>query len=250
MIVRLLIPVFLFFALAVQATEPEAAFAAGNEAYAEGEYETAIEHYLAVAEHGKSVALHFNLGNAYFKTNQVPKAILHYERALRIDPSDADVKYNLKLANDRIKDKIEGLPELNITRWWKDFTLSIAVDGWAWLSIGFMVAAIVLLLIFFLSGIRPLRIFTFYLAIVLMLGSGFTYYQASQAKQLTESETEAIILSPRVDVKGSPSQSGINVFVIHEGTKVKVIQAQEDWVNIRIASGSEGWILRTDLEVI
>lgn len=252
MILRLFIPVFLLLSLTAlgQGNDPEATFTAASEAYAEGHYEQAIEKYLAVLEEGHSAALHFNLGNAYFKTNQVARAILHYERALRIDPSDADVKYNLKLANDRIKDKIEGLPELNISRWWKDFTLSLSVDAWAWISIATMAVAVVLLLLFFLSGIRALRVFAFYSSLLLLIAAGFTYYQASHAKQLNEAETEAIVMSPRVDVKGAPTQSGVNVFVIHEGTKVRVIREQDGWVNIRIASGNEGWILETDCEII
>lgn len=252
MILRFIIPIFLLLSLGMSGQDgnAEVTFNEAGKAYSEGEFEQAIEEYLQVLEMGESAALHFNLGNAYFKSNQVARAILHYERALRIDPSDADVKYNLKLANDRIKDKIEGLPELNISRWWKDFTLSISVDGWAWLSIAFMVVAVLLLLLFFLTSLRSLRVFAFYIALFLLISSAFSYYQAGQAQQLTEADTEAIIMTPRVDVKGAPTQSGVNVFVIHEGTKVRVIREQDGWVNIRIASGNEGWILESDCEII
>lgn len=250
---RAFISILLFMALPSFGQSPDegmAAFEAGNEAYADGNFEEAIDHYEKATEWGKSAALHFNLGNAYFKTNQVGRAILHYERSLLLDPNDADVQYNLKLANDRIKDKIEKLPELNITRWWKEFTLAISVNAWAWITVALMALAMIGLLLYFISGIRALRIIGFYTALLLLVGCAFSYYQTTHAQELTEAETEAIILSPRVDVKGAPTDSGMNVFVIHEGTKVQVLRQQEGWINIRIASGNEGWIPESDLVVI
>lgn len=225
-------------------------FETANQAYQNGEYEEAIATYQSLAEQGESTALFFNLGNAYFKTNQVGKAILYYERALQLSPSDPDIQYNLKLANDRIKDKIEKLPELNITRWWKTFTLSFGVDSWAWGAIGFMVVAVLLLLLFFVSATRSLRIFGFYAGLLFVLFSGFSLYQASRAQQMISAQASAVIMAPRVDVKGAPTDSGVNVFVIHEGTKVRVLGERDGWVNIRIASGGEGWIKEGDCTVI
>ncbi len=250
--VRLLFLLALLCSLGAFANDADVAekFQKANEAYEAGDFASAIEQYEALTTEGQSVALYYNLGNAYFKTNQVAKAILNYERALKLDPADTDIQYNLKLSNDRIKDNIERLPELNISRWWNTFTLSYSVDTWAWFAIGTMAIAAILFMIFLLSQIRGLRIFAFYTALLLLLFAGFGYYQASQAQTMIEANTEAIVLSPRVDVKGAPSNSGINVFVIHAGTKVQVMDERDGWVNIRIASGNEGWIPQTDCAVI
>lgn len=241
----------LFWSLAAVAdVDEQQLFEQANEAYESGEFQTAIQYYDSLTEFGQSTALYYNLGNAYFKTNQVAEAILYYERALKLNPNDPDIHYNLQLANERIKDNIEKLPELNIARWWSNFTLSLGVDLWGWLSIGLMIVAMVLMMVFLLAGRRGLRMFGFYTALVLILFSGFSYYQGAQARQMIEANTEAIVLSPRVDVKGAPTNTGINVFVIHEGTKVQVLGEREEWVHIRIASGNEGWILQSDLAII
>ena len=225
-------------------------FKSANNAYKNGNYEQAIAQYEALTEQGESPALYFNLANAYFKTNQVAESILNYERALQLSPSDPDIQYNLKLANDRIKDKIEKLPELNITRWWKTFTLSFGVDSWAWGAIVFMAIAVALLLLFFVATSRGLRMLGFYASLVFVLLSGFSLYQASRAQDMISAQTSAIIMVPRIDVKGAPTDSGVNVFVIHEGTKVRVLGERDGWINIRIASGGEGWIKENDCAVI
>lgn len=229
---------------------PLANFETANNAYKNGEYDQAIAQYKELAEQGESTALYFNLGNAYFKTNQVAKSILYYERALQLSPSDPDIHYNLKLANDRIKDKIEKLPELNITRWWKTFTTSFGVDSWAWGAIGLMAIATALLLLFFVATARGLRMFGFYAGLLFVLLAGFSFYQASRAQQMISAQTSAIIMAPRIDVKGAPTNSGVNVFVIHEGTKVLILGERDGWVNIRIASGGEGWIKENDCTTI
>jgi tetratricopeptide (TPR) repeat protein len=225
-------------------------FVKGNMLYEQGKFEEAITHFEKAAELAESAELYYNLGNAYFKTNQIPQAILNYERALKLTPNDTDLKYNLKLANTLIKDKIEKLPELNITQWWRGLTLSIPVDIWAWAAVGLMAAAILLLIIFFVSGIRGIRMLTFYTGILFILLSLVSYNRASAAQRIIEETTEAIIFSPKVDVKSSPTDDGVNVFILHEGSKVRILKEAGEWYNIRIASGGEGWIHQSKCERI
>lgn len=231
-------------------SQGQALFTQGNDAYAAGEFEKAADLYKAASAYGVSDALYFNLGNACFKTDQIGPAILNYERALRLNPSDPDITYNLSLANDRIKDRIEKLPELNITRWWKTFTRDTGTDTWAWLSVGFMVGSVVLFLLFLLSKTIAIRRMGLYASLFFFLITAFNYIQAQRAQHFSEEENEAIVMVPRVDVKGAPSDSGLNVFVIHEGTKVKVLELRDGWMNIRIASGNEGWIPAESGEII
>jgi tetratricopeptide (TPR) repeat protein len=245
---------FCFFGFGTSAfadlTESRDQFVKGNMLYEQGKFEEAITHFEKAAEHAESAELYYNLGNAYFKTNQIPQAILNYERALKLTPNDTDLQYNLKLANTLIKDKIEKLPELNLTQWWRGLTLSIPVDIWAWGAVGLMAGAVLLLIIFFVSGIRAIRMLTFYTGILLIILSIVSYNRADAAQSLIQATTEAIIFSPKVDVKSSPTDDGINVFILHEGSKVRILKESGEWYNIRIASGSEGWIHQSNLERI
>lgn len=225
-------------------------FVKGNMLYEQGQFEEAITHFEKATEIAESAELYYNLGNAYFKTNQIPQAILNYERALKLNPNDSDIQYNLKLANTLIKDKIEKLPELNITQWWRSLTLGFPVDVWAWAAVALMVGGVLLFMLFFVSGIRAIRMLTFYTGILFILLSLVSYNRAHAAQSLIQETTEAIIFSPKVDVKSSPTDDGINVFILHEGSKVRILKEAGEWYNIRIASGSEGWIHQSNCQRI
>jgi tetratricopeptide (TPR) repeat protein len=245
---------FFLFALSTSlladVAESRDQFIKGNMLYEKGDFEQAIDHYERAAEKSESAELYFNLGNAYFKTGQIPQAILNYERALKLNPADLDLQYNLKLANGLTKDKIEKLPELNITQWWRSFTLSIPVDTWAWLAVGFMISAVLLFILFMVFNPRALRMLSFYTGILFLILCFASYNRASAAQSIVQENTEAIIFAPKVDVKSSPASDGVNVFILHEGTKVRVLQTQGEWLNIRISSGSEGWINQSHCELI
>lgn len=225
-------------------------FVKGNMLYEQGDFEEAIAHFERAVESAESAELYYNLGNAYFKTNQIPQAILNYERALKLNPNDTDLQYNLKLANTLIKDKIEKLPELNLTQWWRSLTLSIPVDTWAWTAVGCIATTVLLLMLFFISGIRGIRMVSFYIGILFILLSVVSFNRATAAQRIIEETTEAIIFSPKVDVKSSPTDDGINVFILHEGSKVRILKEAGEWYNIRIASGSEGWIHQSNCQRI
>ena len=110
----------------------------GNTAYQNGDYELAIDCYQEIIQHGNEGAiLYYNLGNAYFKAKQTPEALLWYERALRLDPSNEDIKHNIAYANLQITDKIEVLPELFIVRWWNGLSQSMTATAWAVMAVVF-----------------------------------------------------------------------------------------------------------------
>lgn len=246
---------FIFFCclgsgLFAQLSEARIQFAKGNTLYEIGEFEDAIKQYELSATTAESAELYFNLGNAYFKTSQIPAAILNYERALKLNPSDTDLQYNLKLANSQITDKIEKLPELNISQWWRSFTMSLPIDTWAWIAVGSAFTALFLFLLFFISGVKAIRMLTFYLGLVFIVASAIGYNRASAAQSIVQANVEAVIFTSKVDVKSAPNESGLNVFILHEGTKVRVLQTQGEWINIRISSGNEGWILQSNCELI
>ncbi len=225
-------------------------FELGNDAYRQGDYETALDHYLLAEPQLEGLAINYNLGNAYFKLGQIPESILHYERALKFDPANSDVLYNLSLTDELIADRIESLPQSRFSREWESFRYETGPDGWAWISIGWSVLSAALLLLFFLArgkGWRRLGFFAGLIAAALAIGS-FTL--ARSAENYRYSEHAAIVFSQKVDVKSEPRGGSINVFTLHSGTKIRILSKQGEWYEVQIASGDRGWMHQNELVII
>lgn len=219
--------------------------------YASAQYEKAITAYQQVIENGyESAELYYNLGNAYYKSNKIPWAITHYERALKLAPGDEDILFNLQLANTHVVDKIEVLPEFFLTSWWNRFIQLFSSNQWALISISTFVSGLVLLLIFSLSGRVVARKFSFWLAVLLILVSVFSFNFSRKQKWVALNEPKAIIMTPSVVVKSAPSETGTELFLIHEGLKVKVTDKLGDWREIKLSDGNKGWVKQEDLIVI
>ncbi len=226
-------------------------FASGNSAYQNKNYEKAIEKYEKIINEGyASPELFYNLGNAYYKIGAVGKAILNYERALLLDPSNEDVKYNLKIANARIVDKINPVPKFFLTKW-KDALLQL-------FSIDFLVYSVVVLFVLFLLFLFLFRYgktpsvkkngFTFgSVVLVLLLFFGFLLYGKNQQMK---NEKYGIVLAKEVTVRVSPDENAKARFVIHEGTKIQIEDKVGDWVNIKLADGKKGWMKKEAFEPI
>ncbi len=225
-------------------------FGAGIEAYSEANYTEALERFKAAEEELEGFAVNYNLGNTYYKMNRIPESILYYERALRYEPSNEDARYNLRLANDLIADRIESLPKTKFALWWEDVRYGIGPDGWAWLAVGFSTAAAVLLLIFMSAGSAGLRRFGFFAGIVSILLFMASISLAGSADTFRNGQQTGIIFVDKVDVKSEPRQQGTNVFVLHSGTKVALLRREGEWVHIEIGSGGKGWMLGNELREI
>lgn len=221
-------------------------FAKANFYYNESRYDTALVIYEKIMNDGYvSASLLYNIGNTYFKLRNYPMAILHYEKALKIDPTNEDTKHNLAIANALITDKIEPMPVFFMTKWWRNVGNLHSANGWAKASLIFF--AILLLILFGYitartSGMRKITFFTGILTLVLVICSLIFAYQ----KHIYINEhNEAIVMTPTITVKSSPSSSGVDLFVLHEGTKVEVIDNADKWDKIKIADGSVGWMPST-----
>lgn len=230
--------------------EPELIKQANLE-YSSGFYDHALELYLSVSEAGYvSHELYYNLGNTYFKLNRIPEAILNYERALKLAPGDENTQFNLELARVRTIDKIDSIPELFYERWFRLLVNSYHADAWGTISIVLLFLALILAVVFLISVRRWLRIFSFYLTALLLVISLSTLALAYVQKHQATGKPEAIIFDPSVTVKSSPSDTSIDLFVIHEGTKVNITDQIGEWYEVRIASGSMGWLKMDSVEVI
>lgn len=224
---------------------------AGNDAYREGFFSDALEHYLAVYEAGfTSATLCYNIGNAYFKLNRIPESILFYERALILSPSDEDIQHNLELAQTRIIDKIASVPQLFFIRWWNQVRNAFGADGWANLSLILLSSFFIFLLIYLLSRKPLIKRLAFWPALISLLLFAHALAFAWQKSQVMQNRPYAIVFQPTVTAKSSPDAGSVDLFVIHEGTKVNIGDQIGDWVEIKIASGKRGWMQEKALERI
>ncbi len=227
------------------------AFAAGidtlytkaNEEYNKELYTNAVEDYLQIIENGyESPEVYYNLGNACFKLDDYPSAILYYEKAKKLAPNDEDINFNLRVANTKIVDKIEPVPELFFKTWWKAVYNMLSSTTWSWISIIFFIIFFLLLAFYLLSNKVFIRRTAFYAGVFAIFITILSSILAFEKYQVEHNQKEAIVFIPTLTVKSSPSETSVDLFVIHEGSKVKIIDKVSGWYEIRIASGSVGWL--------
>lgn len=219
-----------------------------NDTYNRGHYQEAVAAYQKLVDMGlESAVLYYNLGNACFKAGDIPSAILYYERSLLLEPADEDAAFNLKVAYSRTVDKIEEVPLVFYKRWWQQLAATFSRDIWATISLVGFALFFAMLLLFLLARQIWIRKMAFWSALVVMVISIHAVAFAYRAQHKLLHGKEAIIFNPSVTVKSSPDEESVDLFVIHEGTKVAVIDELGEWKEIRIASGSEGWIKATDI---
>ena len=222
-----------------------------NKAYSAGSYSTAADLYNKVAASGyEAPELFYNLGNSYFKMNDYAHAILWYERAKRLDPGNEDIDFNLNVANTKISDKIEPLPVLFYKRWFNGALQFFSVDGWATAGIIFLIGGLLAGVLYLASRFLILRKIGFWSASGLLFLSLISLLMAWSSYSFTKSTAEAIVFAPTITVKSSPDDKSTDLFVVHEGTKVRVMDVINGWYEIRIANGSVGWLPLSSLEKI
>ncbi len=225
--------------------------AEADSAYIHDEYQKAIDGYEALLKKGVSAELYYNLGNAYYRTENITRAVLNYERALLLSPSDPDIRFNLQMARSKTIDKIVPEQEMFFVTWYRSLVNMASVDGWAMIALVCLGLAIVLALIYLFSNqiwLRKVGFFGAFLMIVVFVCSNVFAHQ--QKNQLVN-RTGAIITESAVNVKSTPAKNGIDLFILHEGTKVTIIDASmKDWKEIRLADGKEGWIETKQMETI
>ena len=224
----------------------------GVQAYTDGRWSECTESLEALESVGVvSPELYYNLGNAYFKSGDYPHAILYYERTLKISPSFEDARINLDFANSLIRDKIDAVPEFVLKSWARKVCYLMPSDFWALISIVLFAAALALFLVFRLGASRGLRRTGFYCSIVALILSASSFGMAQWQRNSYLKADGAIVMKPVTSVKSSPSRdSSKDLFVLHEGTKVTVLDTVGEWKNISLSDGRQGWIEESDMEMI
>lgn len=222
-----------------------------NELYTKEQFKQSIDVYNQILmTNMESPEVYFNLGNAYYKTGQYTLAILNYERAKLLAPDDEDINFNLQVANQKVVDSIQELPGIFVVRWWNSLVNSQTTDGWAILSILSFVIFLTMMGFYFFAKTSEVKRITFWSGCFLIVFTIFSWSSAAKQKSRLVNHSEAIVMQPTVTVKSSPSETGTNLFVVHEGLKVKITDKLGDWVEIKLADGNKGWLLLESIERI
>ena len=219
--------------------------------YQKGNYQQAIRDYEEILKNGESAEIYFNLGNAYYRTDNITKAVLNYERARLLSPGDDDINFNLQFARSKTIDKITPESEMFFVTWYKSLVNFTSVDNWAKTGILCIVMALLLVLLYLVGPQLMLRKIGFFgglaFFVIFLLSNLFAFQQ----KQALDNRTGAIIMTPSVNIKKTPAKNSADQFVLHEGTRVDIIdKGMTDWRCIRVGDGREGWIETKAIEEI
>lgn len=222
-----------------------------DDEYAKGNYQQAIKDYQEILKAGVSSEIYYNLGNAYYRTDNITQALLAYERALQLSPGDNDIRFNLQYARSKTIDKITPETEMFFVTWYNSLVNFTSVDRWAKTAIVSIVMALLLILVFLFAPQMWARKSGFYGSAVFLLLFAFANLFAFQQKHELETKQGAIVIAPTVNVKKTPAASGTDVFVIHEGTRVDITdRGMKQWRGIKLADGREGWLKTSQIEEI
>lgn len=221
------------------------------QSYASGDYEASAACYEDIlATYGQSYQLHYNLGNAYYKAANYPKAILYYERAMLLNPRDPDLQFNLELCQTHVVDKIQVLGDILFVRWYKQIQTWCSSNAWTLISLACFALFMLCLVGFFFTKQRFIKKLSFSFGIISIVFTIFTLINAGDLYKAYQQPDQAIVFAPTVTVKSSPDQSGTDLFLLHEGTKVRIKSRIGTWVEIELADGNVGWMPESCLEII
>jgi len=231
--------------------QPDELYAAANSYYAKGQFLHALDNYKKILAGGTtSAGLYYNLGNASYKTGDIAAAILYYEKARKLAPNDDDIQANIRLANSKTSDKLDEAPEFFLTSWWKAVYLSASTDTFALVSIVLILAGSALLITYFFAHAVMIKKTSFYSALLLLFLGLAVIFIASRQVSYFEENRQGIIFNSPVAIKSAPSDEARNLFIIHSGTKVSIIDTKKDWIRITLTNGNEGWMRLSDLKEI
>ncbi len=222
-----------------------------NALYISGNYQDAAKQYeTIIAKEGVAPELYYNLGNAYYKANEIGRSILNYERALRLSPTYDDARFNLEMVQLKVVDNIVQAPTFFLGRWIENLIKLMTTNQWIVISVMGFVLSLLLIFLFIFGSKRHIRKISFYAGSVFFGISLITLIFAGVRKDQLLNHNDAIIMSGVVTVKSSPDKSGTDLFQLHEGTKVNIKSTLGNWSEIMLGNGNIGWIENPNIERI
>ncbi len=222
-----------------------------NEQYRKTQYQDAVTSYTKILDGGyQSEAVYYNLGNAYFKLGDLPSALLYYEKAHKLAPGDEDINFNIYFANSKTPDKVEPAPAFFVTQWWHSIILFFSISALATLSVLAFIIGSGLLVLYLFTNIVFLKKVSFYIGVLAIIsGLSFVFISNRQVHYFNDHH-QAIIFSGSVNVRSGPGDQAATLFILHDGTKVNILDNNNGWIKVQLANGSEGWIEQTDIKEI
>jgi tetratricopeptide (TPR) repeat protein len=222
-----------------------------NKLYQESKYDSALTVYKQLTDQGYvSAALYFNIGNAYYRTGEIGRAILNYERGLKLDPSDEDIKYNLQIAQARIVDRIKYVPQIFLVEWWNSLLTFLSVSAWAAVVLIFYISLLIFIGIYFLTKSGRLQRFSFYFGSMNFIALIFIVFLFIARVNRETSKDFGVLVTDTITVKVSPDSKSQDAFVIHEGLKFSVEDELQEWAKIKLSDGKVGWLNKSAFELI
>ncbi len=244
-----IVEILIFLIVAIGFSQDEETFQRANSLYNQEKYQEAIDAYKSVIDTGKeSASLYYNMANAHYKLSNIGPSIYYYEKALEIAPNDDDIKNNLAFAQNATIDAIDVIPEGFISRMLNGFTNMFNYDGWAWISVICVVIFVILFILYYTANTSAKkRIFFVGSWFILALGLFGVFFAFRNYNSLKNNQF-AIIFVQETTVKSEPNLRSEEVFELHEGTKIQVIETVNNWKKIKLADGKIGWIPKDDLK--
>jgi tetratricopeptide (TPR) repeat protein len=232
---------FLLSSAYMNAQSADKMYSLGNDAYKAKNYPQAIVAYQQLLAEGyHSAAVYYNLGNAYYKADSISQSILAYERALRLSPADEDIRFNLKLANLKTVDRIIPVPQLYVVEKWRGLISAQSSRSWAiWAVVSIWLSLIAFTLYLFISSLRRAG---FYAGGVLLFFSLSFFYLSYTQRGIEAGKDQAILTVSNTYIKSAPDDTSTDLFMIHEGTKLHIMDKVGNWSKIRLADGKVGWV--------
>lgn len=232
-------------------SQNETLFNGGTEAYNKGNYNKAIENYLEILENGQhSAELYYNLGNSYYKLNQIAPSIYYYEKALLLKPNDAEVLNNLGYARNMTLDAIETMPETGLSKIYKDIVGVLSFDQWAYAAVVFMILFVILYILFYYLQYATQKRVAFISGMLFLLMAVIAAMLSFISYGDFKADQPAIVFSDEVIIKSEPNNRSEEVFRLHEGTKLNVIEEFNDWKKIQIVDGQIGWLTSENIKLL
>lgn len=226
-------------------------FDKGNTAYNDGDYKAAINYYESILDSGQTSAeLYFNLANSYYKSNNIAPSIYYYEKALQLNPNDPDIRNNLEFARNMVLDDIQEVEKTGLSRIWRETISILSYNEWAWLAVTFSVLFAVFFLIYYFSRRSLLKRVFFSLSMFGLVLCILAVVFAFQQRHYYTSDQFAIIFSEEAEVRSEPTLRSDEIFTLHEGTKVEVLETYQNWIKFELSNGIQGWMVKDYLKFL
>jgi len=249
--VKNLFYILMFLLSTIAIAQNETLFEQGNKLYNDGNYTEAIEKYHTILDNGKhSAELYFNLGNSYYKLNNIAPSIYYYEKALQLAPNDKDILNNIAYARNMTIDVVDTVPEVGFSKFVNKVAIMMSFDAWSKVAVGFVILFVILFLSYYFSYTSLKKRIAFVVSTASIVLASVSLAFAYHNYNLKKNDRPAIVFAKESQIKSEPNLRSTEAFKLHEGTKVQILDTVNNWKKIKLADGKTGWIVKDDIKAL